>query len=343
MHQYEELVVKVVDLKGSYYQMGLQQSEEIRSSSKLEQQALLQSMTKTSNAQKAQQIFQDVSPNLLHELEGLATGLQMPLDTVVKMYSGYNISFPTMGCTAFVQSGNYVRNYDFSPKIYDARLVFSKPTHGYASVGFSQQIIGRLDGMNEKGLVVGLHFVNNDYKDEGFIASTIVRILLDQCKNIEEAIALIAKLPHGYGYNYSMTDQSGKAIVVEASPQEQFIRADNPLICTNHFESTVLQDNNRKWIEGSVQRKEYVTSFLKEELSANAAYRHFNDGQSPVFFKDYQAYFGTLHTVVYSPGNLEILVGIGENSEPNLLSLKEYIEGSLAFPGTIMGKIYQEI
>lgn len=153
MHQYEELVVKVVDLKGSYYQMGLQQSEEIRSSSKLEQQALLQSMTKTSNAQKAQQIFQDVSPNLLHELEGLATGLQMPLDTVVKMYSGYNISFPTMGCTAFVQSGNYVRNYDFSPKIYDARLVFSKPTHGYASVGFSQQIIGRLDGMNEKVLL----------------------------------------------------------------------------------------------------------------------------------------------------------------------------------------------
>ncbi|MFJ3389985.1 MULTISPECIES: carcinine hydrolase/isopenicillin-N N-acyltransferase family protein [unclassified Lysinibacillus] len=60
-----------------------------------------------------------------------------------------------------------MRDYDFRPTLYDGRLVFSHPINGYASVGFSQQIIGRLDGMNECGLVVGLHFVNNEYRGGG--------------------------------------------------------------------------------------------------------------------------------------------------------------------------------
>ncbi|CAM5716978.1 Acyl-CoA--6-aminopenicillanic acid acyltransferase OS=Lysinibacillus sphaericus OX=1421 GN=LS41612_14985 PE=4 SV=1 [Lysinibacillus sphaericus] len=73
----------------------------------------------------------------------------------------------------------------------------------------------------KKGLVVGLHFVNNDWKGDGFLATTIVKIVLEQCENIEEAIALLNKIPHRYCYNYSMTDQSGKAVVVEATPIER--------------------------------------------------------------------------------------------------------------------------
>ncbi|TKI53398.1 hypothetical protein FC756_24325 [Lysinibacillus mangiferihumi] len=87
-----------------------------------------------------------VSPNLLQELKGLTFGLEQQYETIIKMYSGYNMIFPNMRCTSFVHNGKYVRNYDFSPVMYEARLVFSKRSKGYASVGFSQQIIGRLDG-----------------------------------------------------------------------------------------------------------------------------------------------------------------------------------------------------
>lgn len=337
----EELIVRVVDLVGSYYELGLKQSEEIKSSQFLEQMDLLKELSTNSNSTKAQEILKAISTNLLEELRGLAEGLDIELDTIIRLYSGYDVSFPTMGCTAYVNDGYYVRNYDFSPELYDARLVFSNPIDGYASVGFSQQVIGRLDGMNERGLVVGLHFVNNHDKEEGFIATTIVRMLLDQCGCIKEAIDLISIIPHGFCYNYSITDQSGRGVVVEASPQKQFVNFGNPLICTNHFESEALREKNRKEIQGSVKRKEYINSLLTKKLSPISVYRHFNDGNSPLFFKYYKEYFGTLHTVVYSPKDLSLIIGVGENSEPMMLSLRGYLDGTLSLPKVIKGRINQ--
>lgn len=333
----EELTIRVVELQGSYFEQGLKQSEEIKST----QLSLLETLSSNSNVKKAKEILKAISPNLLEELRGLANGLNMELDTVIRLYSGYDISFPSMGCTAFINDDYYVRNYDFSPELYDARLVFSQPIDGYASVGFSQQMIGRLDGMNEKGLVVGLHFVNNEDKEEGFIATTIVRLLLNQCACIEEAIDLISTIPHGFCYNYSITDQSGRGVLVEASPQKQFVSFGNPLICTNHFDSQALREKNRKGIQESVKRKEYINSLLTKGLSPLAAYHHFNDGGSPLFYKYYKEYFGTLHTVVYLPKDLSIIVGVGENSEPIILSLRGYLDGTCNLPKVIKGRINQ--
>ena len=339
----EELIVRIVGLMGSYYELGLKQSEEIKSSQLLEQLGLLQVLSTNSNSTKAQEILKAVSPGLLEELKGLAEGLDMELEPIVRFYSGYDVSFPTMGCTAFVNDDYYVRNYDFSPELYDARLVFSNPIDGYASVGFSQQVIGRLDGMNERGLVVGLHFVNNHDKEEGFIATTIVRMLLDQCGCIKEAIDLISTIPHGFCYNYSITDPSGRAVVVEASPQKQVVSFGKPLICTNHFESEALQENNRKDIKGSVKRKEYINSLLIKKLPPLSVYCHFNDGNSPLFYKYYKEYFGTLHTVVYSPKDLSLIIGVGENSEPMIFSLRKYLDGDMSLPGVMRGRINQSL
>ncbi|KPN96546.1 C45 family peptidase [Lysinibacillus sp. ZYM-1] len=339
----EELTIRIVELQGSSFERGLMQSEEIKSTQLLKQLSLLENLSAHSNAKKAKEILKDISPNLLEELRGLAKGLDMELDTIIRLYSGYDVSFPSMGCTAFVKDDYYVRNYDFSPELYDARLVFSKPIDGYASVGFSQQVIGRLDGMNEKGLVVGLHFVNDHHKEEGFIATTIVRLLLDKCASIKEAIDLIKTIPHGFCYNYSITDQSGRGVVVEASPQKQFVGFGNPLICTNHFESEALREKNRKEIQGSVKRKEYINSLLAKELSPISVYRHFNDGDSPLFYKYYKEYFGTLHTVVYSPKDLSIIIGVGENSEPIMLSLRGYLDGTSSLPKVIKGRINQTV
>lgn len=280
----EELIVSVVDLMGSSYELGLKQGEEIKTTQLIKQLGFLENLTANSNVKKAKEILKTISPNLLEELGGLAKGLEMELDTIIRLYSGYDVTFPSMGCTTFINDDYYVRNYDFSPELYDARLVFSNPIVGYASVGFSQQVIGRLDGMNEKGLVVGLHFVNNQHGAEGFIATTSVRMLLEQCGCIKEAIDLISTIPHGFCYNYSITDQSGRGVVVEASPEKQFVNFGNPLMCTNHFESKNLQEKNMKEIQRSIKRKEYMSSLLTEELSPIAAYSHFNDGNSPLFF-----------------------------------------------------------
>lgn len=343
MRQAEELTIRLVELKGSSYQIGLDQSKEFRSVKFSEKMAMLHAMTSGTDAQKAKELLENISPNIHQELNGFARGLEMDADTIVQLFSGYDIAFPDMGCTAFAQNGYYVRNYDFSPDMYDARFVFTKPTDGYCTVGFSQQIFGRLDGMNEKGLVVGLHFVNSKHRGKGFMATTIVRMLLEQCGSIEEALELLTTIPHGYCFNYSLTDPSGKSVIVEASPEHQVVYVTDPLICTNHFESERLLEKNRPEILGSVKRKEYVRSLLDKGMSPLSAYHRFNDSDSPLFFKHYKEYFGTLHTVVYSPKDLNIIVGVGENCKPMTFSLKEFIEGTLIIPEYMKGIIHQEM
>ena len=339
----EELIVSVVDLMGSSYDLGLKQAEEIQTTQLIIQLGFLENLTANSNSNKAKEQLEAISPNLLKELEGLAKGLKMELDTIIRLYSGYDITFPSMGCTALINEDYYARNYDFSPEIYDARLVFSNPLGGYANVGFSQQVIGRLDGMNEKGLVVGLHFVNDEHKGEGFLATTIVRILLEQCGCIDEAIDLLSKIPHGFCYNYSITDSSGKGVVVEAAPEKQCVHFETPLMCTNHFHSKDLQEKNMKEIQQSINRKEYLSKLLTKEISPIAAYHYFNDVNSPLFIKNYKEYFGTLHTVVYSPKDLSLIIGVGENSEPTKLSLRKYLDGTINLPKVIKGVINQTI
>jgi len=74
-----------------------------------------------------------------------------------------------------------------------------------------------------------------------------------------------------------------------------------------------------------------------------SAYHHFNNASSPLFFKHYKEYFGTLHTVVYSPKDISLVIGIGENCTPIRFSLKEYMEETLILPESIKGRINQAI
>lgn len=338
----EELILKLVKLQGSYFKIGVQQGEELLTSVASENQEMLKKMTAHSKYEKSEKWLEQISPSILEEIKGLAKGARMNIPNAIRLYSGYDMEFLTMGCTSFVSNGMYVRNYDFSPDFYDSRLVFMKPKDGYASVGFSQQIIGRLDGMNEKGLVVGLHFVNNEERKEGFMATTIVRILLDNCKNVEEAIELIEKIPHAYCYNYSMTDSSGKGVVVEAASNNIHINIDKQITCTNHFEAHRLKEKNRKDIQSSILRKTYLNELLTKALSKNQLYHQFNDGKSPLFFNYYKQYFGTLHTVIYSPQDLSITFGVGENCKPYTVKLLDFINQNISLPSSIRGEIRQQ-
>lgn len=334
------LVVRVLELKGRYKQMGFEQGMELKSLPMFEQQMAQQrGLTVHSNSLKAKELVESLCPNLFHELQGLAEGLDLDLDATIKQFSGYDLTFPAMGCTSMVKEGFYVRNYDFSPALYDGRFVITNPADGYATVGFSQQVVGRLDGMNERGLVVGLHFVNDQYRAPGFIATTIVRMVLEQCADTEEAIAFIKSVPHGYCYNFSITDQGGNNAIIEASPHNQVIHYPDTLMCTNHFEAEVLREKNRAEVQGSVFRREYLYSLEVHDLTPLSAYHLFNDEKSPLFYQYYKEYFGTLHTVVYSPKELKVLVGVGGDFPPLEFSLREYLQGKSSLPEKLIGEI----
>lgn len=228
-----------MELKGKMYEIGRKQGIALKSNAKWKQQTELQT---NGNMLEARKQIEKVSPSLLNEIEGLAAGMNIHVDTAMQLFGGYNIQMPSMGCTTLANDSLYVRNYDFSDALYDARLVLLNPDNSYASIGFSQQITGRLDGMNEKGLVIGLHLVNEKVSQKGFLATTICRMVLEQCADIYEAISLIKQVPHQYCVNFSIMDREGNNAVVEVSPEQQIVYKRTPLICTNHFESKQLSE-----------------------------------------------------------------------------------------------------
>jgi predicted choloylglycine hydrolase len=336
----EKLTVKVVDLQGEYVQFGRTQGNEMKQSPLLLQMKKLAALNRNPNTAKGKALLKKFSPNLLEEIAGLGEVLQLDRTDALQ-FSGYDVVFPKMGCTTLVTEGAYIRNYDFSPLLYDARLVFTNPANGYATVGFSQLVTGRLDGMNEKGLVAGLHFVNNEERAEGFFATSIVRMLLEQCANTDEAVRLITAIPHGYCYNYSITDRDGNSVRIEAAPDRQIITSAEPLICTNHFESDALKDKNRNHlqVQSSLARKQYIRSLLEKNLTVPDLFKAFNHRESPLFAEHYKEYFGTLHTVVYLPEELKVLVGVGGNQEQTEFSLGDYMKNKQTLPCCLTGEI----
>lgn len=336
MRNERKFEVAVLELEGSADELGFLQGGHLKIGPGFERMKVLQQHI---NTREATQLLAEFSPAFLQELGGLARGAGIGMKTAIQLFSCYNVVTPPMGCSTYANNTYYVRNYDFSDTLYDARFVFQKPASGYASVGFSHQILGRLDGMNERGLVIGLHFVNEQFKGNGFLATTICRLVLDQCATTEEAIALIEELPHRYCYNFSILDGSGNTVMIEAAPDKHTVHRSTPITCTNHFE--VQEHKNRKgeMLVGSLNRKYNMKNLnVKKENPLNY-YKSFNDENSPLFSNRYEDFFGTLHTVVYCPEDLSVIVGVGGNCEPYTFSFQEWMLGIEVLPEAMEGVI----
>ena len=254
------------------------------------------------------------APNIWQELEGLAAGLAVPIERVVGEYSNGRLRFPRRGCSAAITAQVYVRNYDYALRRYDRTLVAMQAKGCYAHIGFAERFTGRLDGMNECGLCVGLHYVNNRTWQPGLVCMLIVRMVLDQCATTAEAIALLRRLPHGQGYNYSLLDDSGDAAVIEAAPLAMAVRRGPWLACTNHFQATAMHHLNRRMIGRSRKRLPPIEGWAQKQSDIDQLYRSFNDRSSPAFH--YFKGSGTLHTLACAPRSRTMAIGVGGDAVP---------------------------
>ena len=101
MNRYKEMFVKVVELKGDAYSIGVKQGREIRDSHLSNQLEQLREMVVDVNSETAKVSLKRFSPTLLNELEGIAESMEMNPDEAVRLYSGYNpgISFDGLHST----------------------------------------------------------------------------------------------------------------------------------------------------------------------------------------------------------------------------------------------------
>ncbi len=275
-------------------------------------------------------IFTYFAPHLIDELEGLAEGLQLPLHKTAALFSGYDVpKTEAMGCSAIITKDYYIRNYDFSPMLYDGCFSLLQPENANSTAGYNLQAIGRHDGVNNHGLALGLHFVSNNAYTKGLSAWTSIRMILDTCTNLDEAIHMLKEIPHSACYNFSIGDKFGNIAVVEVSPDKVIVRGNPSLLtCVNHFQDKSLKKKNRPSIEGSIKRNNYLQSFKESHFTQSEMFHSFANKSSPVFFTDYDNLFGTLHTFSYSFKDSRILTAIAQSNQVLDIDLEEWVNGT---------------
>lgn len=206
------------------------------------------------------------------------------LDFLMKrLMKGLPITFdiPDLGCSTFsVRSPDgeaiFGRNFDmyFSPALF----VRTAPKDGYKSIsmvnlsyiGFGEEKLPTnmlnsiltlaapyvpLDGMNEKGLAVGVLQIDteptNQQSDKPDITTTTaIRMMLDKAATVDEALALLEQYDmHASAnscYHFQIADASGKAVVVEYIEDEMIVidspRATNFLLAEGDWDFGGGQD-----------------------------------------------------------------------------------------------------
>ena len=178
---------------------------------------------------------------------------------------------PDTGCSSFVVSnpqGDHLfgRNYDSSSG--DVLIIRTMPQDGYSSIGIAdlkhvnlgiggdydindnknQSLLFAApwcicDGINEKGLGVSLlelsnkHVVNDTDKDDLLLYSAL-RVLLDKCATVEEAITLLGNYdmysPRSNSYHIFITDKSGCSVIAEWTDEGEMVITDDNAV-TNYL------------------------------------------------------------------------------------------------------------
>jgi predicted choloylglycine hydrolase len=319
--------VRVIQVRDRSFDIGLKMGEYIKNKPILNS---LERITKPEiDYKEMKSIFCHFAPHLLEEIDGLSQGLEISPKKAASLFSGYDVpETEAMGCSALITNEYYVRNYDFSPALYDMIFSLTQPDTALASAGYTLQIIGRHEGVNEEGLVLGLHFVSNRDYTIGISPWTAIRMILDKCTSVDDAIYMLKEIPHSACYNFSVGDKKGNIAEVEASPEKVIVRNGQSFIsCVNHFQEDVLKNRNRISIEGSIQRNNYLLGLQDKQYTHTQMFDNFKSKLSPVFFTDYDNLFGTLHTFSYSFKDSRILTTIAQSNQVLDINFQNWVEG----------------
>jgi predicted choloylglycine hydrolase len=325
--------VSIIQCRGSPYEVGRTQALAFAATPK--GRAFLRHKTiprpRWFDIRNEEKTFARFSPALWAEIGGIAEGLGISMERAAFCFGNDRLRPPTGGCSALINGAIYGRNYDFKPRHYGARFAFIQARGSFASVGASELLTGRLDGMNQHGLVLGLHRVRKNPRCPGLSSVLIVRIILDQCVSTAEAVTMLRRLPHAMAYNYSLLDAEGVAAVVEAVPGSVAVRTGAWLACTNHFQSALLRSLNRRTAH-SQSRLPPLEAWAARETNVEKVFTALNRSTSPAFHHGYRRGAGTLHTIVAEPARKRLLIGIGGDAaalEEDMLdvSLDEWVGG----------------
>ncbi|MEA5004757.1 MAG: C45 family peptidase [Christensenella sp.] len=320
--------------------------------------------------EEAKKLFDQWCPGLTEELTGFADALHVSSEQV--FYYGMTYLIPQCSHIALLPGSTaegkplLARNYEFNHNMEDFCLVKTSAKGKYTHMGTSVLQFGRDDGFNEHGLAVtmsscGFPVGPMSYmrapKLRGLQFWAVIRALLENCKDVQEALSYLKEIPIAYNVNMILLDRAGNAALVEtldgryAVKQIDGASKEQALWATNHPVLPELVPYEPKALVHSACRCEWIgqqvkstAKFSKEQLK-NMLLSKYPDGLCCHY---YEEYFGTTKSMVISPadGTVELCWGGREQNGWNTYDIMEPLGSTMReigiTPKHADPKIYKE-
>lgn len=282
---------------------------------------------------KASEMFARWCPGLVEELQGFGDALGVRSEQIVY----YAMTYLRPRCSQIaVSPGNsqigrplLARNYEFSHECEDFTLVRTSVEGKFTHLGTSVLFFGRDDGFNEQGLAVtmsscgfpvgAMPYMRNP-KLVGLQFWAVIRALLENCKDVAEAIVYMKEMPIAYNMNLMLVDKGGHIALVETldgrmgvkqmddSSDEKFLYA------TNHPVIPELVPFEPQGMRNSLVRDEIIRQTFEQKGSIAAEdLKKLLLGKYPegLCCHYYEDFFGTTKSMIIDPaqGTLELCWG----------------------------------
>ena len=217
---------------GSHYHMGLRWGGALyrRGIHLLEQVPFPITQTRLDFASACLPHYRRYFPTVLEELQGIADGQHiLPAFLHGVLFSMYAMPpGPHCSCFAVLRESGVLwgRNSDFLPHLEEANREviyrFSGPSYAFSArtTSFAQME----DGINERGLVIGLTSVQPAGIRPGLNAGLLLRLILETCSGVDEALALLSQVPIASAQTFLLADKGGHAALVECCSQGLALR-----------------------------------------------------------------------------------------------------------------------
>ncbi|MGR3778350.1 C45 family autoproteolytic acyltransferase/hydrolase [Bacillus paramycoides] len=307
-------------LKGSHYKIGKQQGEFVKNHPYLIPQFIQQEHLISNNHwTESRNVLNQYCPGINEEIEGFCEVLKIPSSNMMYYYQTL-LKAGCSHCAVLPQKTDsehtYVlRNYDLSPKIDDMRFCSTHVEGAYVHSGFSTQYFGRTEGVNEHGLSVTFSACGQPVGNieglrkpmvSGLQCFAVIRVLLERCKNVQEAKLLIEEMPIASNINIIVVDplEAAHIEIFDGHKSIKTIEDNNHafIVSTNHAVSLSIKTLNNRKLEQSTKRYHILHEHLKRnEHVSMESLKGLVECEYPIGLTvhNYEEWFGTLHSVLF--------------------------------------------
>jgi predicted choloylglycine hydrolase len=235
---------------------------------------------------QSEKIVKKHFPEACEEMRGMANGVGVPYERFSAWLMCISVCLEAPGCTMIAfKKGNKVlfgRNNDLPPifrKISTSALY--TPSNGYSFITNSSAFVSAEEGINEKGLAVGMTYVWAKELKPGLNSMFFVRYILEKCASVNEGLRAIQTFPIGGAYHLILAD-SDAFVHVECSPQRIKINEGDFAVATNHF----VSEEMKKYEE----TKDLFNSYDRYKTAHDALCKGFDKGASDIIINNVVTY-----------------------------------------------------